>query len=47
MAAAKILGLIIDRQQIEAVLHRPAPGPGIEKGLILSEAEWEQQLRRP
>ena len=33
--------------QIEAVVHRPAPGPGMEKGLILSEAEWEQQVRRP
>jgi phage terminase small subunit len=46
MGAAKILGFITDRQQIEAVVHRPAPGPGTEKGMILSEAEWEQQVRR-
>ena len=47
MGAAKILGFITDRQQIEAVVHRPAPRPDMEKGLILSEAEWEQQVRRP
>jgi phage terminase small subunit len=45
MGAAKILGYVTDRQQIEAVVHRPAPGPDAERGLILSEAEWEQQVR--
>ena len=47
MGAAKILGFVTERQQIEAVVHRPAPGPGMERGLVLSEAEWEQQVRRP
>ena len=36
MGAAKILGFVTDRQQIEAVIDRPAPGPGVERGLILS-----------
>jgi phage terminase small subunit len=46
MGAAKILGLVVDKQQIEAIVHRPAPGPDMEKGVILSETEWEQQMRR-
>jgi hypothetical protein len=31
MGVAKILGLITDRQQIEAVVFRPAPDPAWRK----------------
>ena len=41
---AKLHGLVIDKAQVEAIVRRPAPAPGIEAGVILSEEDWQQRL---
>jgi phage terminase small subunit len=42
MGQAKVLGLVIDRSQVDVVHHKPAPFP--TKTLELSQAEWLAQF---
>ena len=44
VAESKLCGLIIDKAQVEAIVRRPSPAPGIETGVIMSEEDWQQRL---
>ena len=44
MGQAKLLGLVVDKAQIEAIVRRPAPAPGVDLGVILDEEAWQQRL---
>ena len=46
VAQGKLLGLVIDKAQIETKAHRPAPEPDVAAGVLMSEDEWEQRLQR-
>lgn len=39
---ARLLGLLIDRKEVDMVMHRPAPLP--TKAIELDEAEWIRQF---
>ena len=41
VAENKLCGLIIDKAQVEAIVRRLSPAPGIETGVILSECVVE------
>jgi hypothetical protein len=44
MGQGKLLGLVIDRAQVEAIVRRPAPDPDARPGVILSEADWQRRI---
>jgi phage terminase small subunit len=44
MGAARILGMIVDKSQVEQLQHKPAPLP--TQILELTEAEWVEQFSR-
>jgi hypothetical protein len=44
---AKLLGLIVDRVQVEALVRRPAPDPDARPGVILSEEAWQRRNHSP
>lgn len=46
VAQAKLLGLVVDKSQIETTVHRPAPEPEVAAGVLMSEDEWERRLQR-
>ena len=45
VAENKLCGLIIDKAQVETIVRRPAPSRG-DAGVIMSEEDWQRQLRR-
>lgn len=46
VAQGKLLGLVVDKAQIETKAHRPAPEPDVAAGVLMTEGEWEERLRR-
>ena len=44
MGIAKVLGMIVDKPQIKAIVRLPAPAPGVDLGVKLSEEDWGQRL---
>ena len=44
MGQGKLLGLVIDKAQVEAIVRRPAPDPDARPGVILSEEVWQRRI---
>ena len=44
MGQGKLLGLVFDKAQVEAIVRRPAPAPDVDRGVIMDEEDWQQRL---
>jgi hypothetical protein len=44
LGQGKLLGLVIDRAQVEAIVRRPAHDPDARPGVILSEEDWQRRI---